>query len=32
MPVGAEDGRKALVLAEAALKSHKTGKPVKVPS
>ncbi|MFM7346094.1 MAG: inositol 2-dehydrogenase [Tagaea sp.] len=30
MPVGAEDGRKALVLAEAALKSHKTGKPVKV--
>jgi myo-inositol 2-dehydrogenase/D-chiro-inositol 1-dehydrogenase len=30
MPVGAEDGRKALVLAEAALKSHKTGRPVKV--
>jgi myo-inositol 2-dehydrogenase / D-chiro-inositol 1-dehydrogenase len=30
MPVGAEDGRKALVLAEAALKSHQTGKPVKV--
>jgi myo-inositol 2-dehydrogenase / D-chiro-inositol 1-dehydrogenase len=30
MPVGAEDGRKALVLAEAALKSYKTGKPVKV--
>jgi myo-inositol 2-dehydrogenase/D-chiro-inositol 1-dehydrogenase len=30
MPVGAEDGRQALVLAEAALKSHRTGKPVKV--
>ncbi len=30
MPVGADDGRKALVLAEAALKSSKTGKPVKV--
>lgn len=30
MPVGAEDGRKALVLAEAALKSQQTGKPVKV--
>ena len=26
MPVGARDGRQALVLAEAALKSHKTGK------
>ena len=30
MPVGPEDGRQALVLAEAALKSHRTGKPVKV--
>ena len=30
MPVGAEDGRKALVLAEAALKSQRSGKPVKV--
>ena len=30
MPVGAKDGRQALVLAEAALESHKTGKPVKV--
>ncbi len=30
MPVGADDGRKALVLAEAALKSSKIGKPVKV--
>jgi myo-inositol 2-dehydrogenase/D-chiro-inositol 1-dehydrogenase len=30
MPVGAEDGRKALVLAEAALRSHKTGKPVRL--
>ncbi len=30
MPVGAEDGRAALVLAEAALKSYKTGRPVKV--
>ena len=30
MPVGARDGRLALVLAEAALKSHKTGQPVKV--
>ena len=30
MPVGAADGRQALVLAEAALKSSKTGKPVKV--
>jgi myo-inositol 2-dehydrogenase/D-chiro-inositol 1-dehydrogenase len=30
MPVGPRDGRQALVLAEAALESHKTGKPVKV--
>jgi myo-inositol 2-dehydrogenase/D-chiro-inositol 1-dehydrogenase len=30
MPVGAFDGRQALVLAEAALKSVRTGKPVKV--
>jgi myo-inositol 2-dehydrogenase/D-chiro-inositol 1-dehydrogenase len=30
MPVGAADGRQALVLAEAALESHKTKKPVKV--
>jgi len=30
MPVGAEDGRQALVLAEAALKSVKTGRPVKL--
>jgi myo-inositol 2-dehydrogenase/D-chiro-inositol 1-dehydrogenase len=30
MPVGAHDGRQALVLAEAALKSHKTGQAVKV--
>lgn len=30
MPVGAEDGRQAIVLAEAAVKSLKTGKPVKV--
>jgi len=30
MPVGAFDGRQALVLAEAALKSVKLGKPVKV--
>ena len=30
MPVGPADGRQALVLAEAALKSHRTGKPVKV--
>ena len=30
MPVGARDGRQALVLAEAALKSHKTGQPVKI--
>jgi myo-inositol 2-dehydrogenase / D-chiro-inositol 1-dehydrogenase len=30
MPVGARDGRQALVLAEAALKSHKTGQAVKI--
>jgi myo-inositol 2-dehydrogenase/D-chiro-inositol 1-dehydrogenase len=30
MPVGAEDGRMAIVLAEAAVKSLKTGRPVKV--
>ncbi len=30
MPVGAEDGRMALVLAEAALRSSKTGRAVKV--
>jgi myo-inositol 2-dehydrogenase/D-chiro-inositol 1-dehydrogenase len=30
MPVGARDGRQALVLAEAALKSHKTGQPVRI--
>ncbi|MGH8691834.1 MAG: inositol 2-dehydrogenase [Burkholderiales bacterium] len=30
MPVGAHDGRQALVLAEAALRSHKTGKAVRV--
>ncbi len=30
MPVGPEDGRQALVLAEAALKSYKDGKPVKL--
>ena len=30
MPVGPADGRQALVLAEAALKSYRTGKPVKV--
>jgi myo-inositol 2-dehydrogenase/D-chiro-inositol 1-dehydrogenase len=30
MPVGARDGRQALVLAEAALKSHKSGRPVKL--
>jgi myo-inositol 2-dehydrogenase / D-chiro-inositol 1-dehydrogenase len=30
MPVGPEDGRQALVLAEAALKSHRTGRPVKL--
>jgi len=32
MPVGAADGRQALVLAEAALKSYRTGKAVKVAS
>jgi myo-inositol 2-dehydrogenase/D-chiro-inositol 1-dehydrogenase len=31
MPVGPADGRQALVLAEAALKSYRTGKPVKLP-
>jgi myo-inositol 2-dehydrogenase/D-chiro-inositol 1-dehydrogenase len=30
MPVGAEDGRQALVLADAALESLRTGHPVKV--
>ncbi|HWA26616.1 MAG TPA: inositol 2-dehydrogenase [Lacunisphaera sp.] len=30
MPVGAEDGRQAIVLAEAAVKSLKTGKPVRL--
>ncbi len=30
MPVGARDGRQALVLAEAALKSHNTGQAVKI--
>ncbi|MBR0672508.1 inositol 2-dehydrogenase [Neoroseomonas soli] len=30
MPVGAEDGRQALVLAEAALRSLREGRPVKV--
>jgi len=30
MPVGAEDGRQAIVLAEAAVKSLQTGRPVKV--
>jgi myo-inositol 2-dehydrogenase / D-chiro-inositol 1-dehydrogenase len=30
MPVGARDGRQALVLAEAALKSHQTGQAVKI--
>ena len=30
MPVGAEDGRQALVLADAALESLRTGQPVKV--
>lgn len=29
MPVGAEDGRQAIVLAEAAVKSLRTGRPVK---
>ncbi len=32
MPVGARDGRQALVLAEAALESHRKKKPVKVPN
>ncbi len=31
MPVGAEDGRQAIVLAEAAVKSLQTGRPVKLP-
>ncbi len=31
MPAGAEDGRRALVLAEAATKSLRTGKPVRLP-
>jgi myo-inositol 2-dehydrogenase/D-chiro-inositol 1-dehydrogenase len=31
MPVGAEDGRQALVLAEAALKSLRSGRAVRVP-
>jgi hypothetical protein len=30
MPVGAEDGRRALVLAEAANASVSSGKPVKL--
>jgi len=30
MPVGPEDGRQALVLAEAALKSMKSGRAVRV--
>ncbi|HVU15435.1 MAG TPA: inositol 2-dehydrogenase [Candidatus Didemnitutus sp.] len=30
MPVGAEDGRQAIVLAEAAAKSLRTGRPVKL--
>ena len=30
MPVGARDGRQALVLAEAALRSMKTGKAVRI--
>lgn len=30
MPVGAEDGRQAIVLAEAAVKSLKSGRPVKL--
>ena len=30
MPVGAADGRRAIVIAEAAVKSLKTGRPVKV--
>lgn len=32
MPVGAEDGRQAIVLAEAAAESLKTGRSVKLPS
>ena len=31
MPVGAHDGRQALVLAEAALKSLKLGRPIPIP-
>ncbi|MGQ0664759.1 MAG: inositol 2-dehydrogenase [Pseudomonadota bacterium] len=31
MPVGPEDGRQALVLADAAVESLKTGRPVRVP-
>jgi myo-inositol 2-dehydrogenase/D-chiro-inositol 1-dehydrogenase len=31
MPVGAHDGRRALVLAEAALESLKKGKAVRIP-
>jgi myo-inositol 2-dehydrogenase/D-chiro-inositol 1-dehydrogenase len=31
MPVGAADGRQAIVLAEAAVKSLRTGRPVKLP-
>lgn len=31
MPVGAADGRQAIVLAEAAVKSLQTGRPVKLP-
>lgn len=31
MPVGPEDGRQAIVLAEAAVKSLRTGRPVKLP-
>ena len=31
MPVGAHDGRRALVLAEAALESLKKRKPVRIP-
>jgi myo-inositol 2-dehydrogenase/D-chiro-inositol 1-dehydrogenase len=30
MPVGAEDGRQALVLADAAFESLRTGRPVQV--
>jgi myo-inositol 2-dehydrogenase/D-chiro-inositol 1-dehydrogenase len=32
MPVGAHDGRRALVLAEAAIKSLKSGKPEAIPA